>query len=76
MLRSETNGQLRERCHAVGTDGEWRLWPGCADELGTTKKGHLAIKIAQDGGNATSTPHQPANAGFAPGLRLNVGEYC
>jgi len=23
---------------------------------------------------ATSTPHQPANAGFAPGLRLNVGE--
>lgn len=33
-----------------------------------------AIKIGKVARGATSTPHQPANAGFAPGLRLNVGE--
>ena len=37
-------------------------------------KGQSLIKLGQDRCWATSTPHQPANAGFALGLRLNVGE--
>ena len=52
---------------------ERRLRAGRVDAV-VPAKGHLVIKLGQDGGGATSTPHQPANAGFASGLRVNVGE--
>lgn len=34
----------------------------------------LAIKVGKTAFVVTSTPHQPASAGFAQGLRLNVGQ--
>jgi len=56
---------------AVRTDGDFG---GTNDVDRTLAMDRFAIKVGQDEALATSTPHQPANAGFAPGLRLNVGE--
>lgn len=58
---------------AIGGSSDCPHWAVRVD-AGVPAKGDLVIKLGQDGGGATSTPHQPANAGFAPSLRLIVGE--
>jgi len=52
---------------------EWLLWSMPHHRL-TVRLGPFAIMIQQSVGSSTSTPHQPANARFAPGLQPNAGE--